>query len=131
MTGADNSPGMLEVLRDKIAGEGLENMKAIQLDLEQDSLPSTQYHLITVGMAMHHIADTEKVLRAFHTLLVPGGTLCLADLLPCGPPALRTSTPNPARSIPPIWLISCIIVDSTVERSDNSLQRLASCRRKT
>ncbi len=31
-------------------------------------------------MAMHHIADTEEVLRAFHALLVPGGKLCLADL---------------------------------------------------
>ena len=80
VTGADNSPGMLEVLRDKIASEGLENMEAIQLDLERDPLPSARYHMITVGMAMHHIADTEKVLRAFHTLLVPGGKLCLADL---------------------------------------------------
>ena len=80
VTGADNSPGMLKVLRDKIASERLENMEAIRLDLERDPLPSTRYHMITVGMAMHHIADTEKVLRAFHTLLVPGGTLCLADL---------------------------------------------------
>ena len=80
VTGADNSPGMLEVLRDKIASEGLENMEAIRLDLERDPLPSARYDIITVGMAMHHIADTEKVLRAFHTLLVPGGKLCLADL---------------------------------------------------
>jgi ubiquinone/menaquinone biosynthesis C-methylase UbiE len=80
VTGADNSPGMLEVLQDKIAGEGLENMKASRLDLERDPLPSARYHMITVGMAMHHIADTEKVLRAFHTLLLPGGKLCLADL---------------------------------------------------
>ncbi len=80
VTGADNSTGMLEVLRGKIASDELENMEAIQLNLEQDSLPSVRYHLITVGMAMHHIADTERVLRAFHALLLPGGTLCLADL---------------------------------------------------
>jgi hypothetical protein len=36
--------------------------------------------MIVVGMAMHHMADTEKVLRAFHTILLPGGVLCLADL---------------------------------------------------
>ena len=36
VTGTDNSPGMLEVLQDKIAGEGLENMKAIHT-----SLPTT------------------------------------------------------------------------------------------
>jgi ubiquinone/menaquinone biosynthesis C-methylase UbiE len=80
VTGADNSLGMLEVLRDKITAGGVENMKAIELDLEQDLLHSTRYDMIVVGMVMHHIKDTEKVLRAFHDLLVPGGTLCLADL---------------------------------------------------
>jgi ubiquinone/menaquinone biosynthesis C-methylase UbiE len=80
VTGADNSTGMLQVLLDKIVGEGLEHMEAIQLDLEQDAVPGNRYHMITVGMTMHHIADTEKVLRAFHAMLLPGGTLCLADL---------------------------------------------------
>ena len=80
VTGADNSLGMLEVLRDKITAGGFENMKAIELDLEQDLLHTTRYNMIVVGMVMHHIKDTEKVLRAFHDLLVPGGTLCLADL---------------------------------------------------
>ena len=80
VTGADNSPGMLGELRDKIIAGGLENIQAIQLDLEQDPVPDARYHLIAVGMAMHHIADTEKVLRAFHAMLLPGGTLCLADL---------------------------------------------------
>jgi 2-polyprenyl-3-methyl-5-hydroxy-6-metoxy-1,4-benzoquinol methylase len=80
VTGADNSLGMLEVLRDKITAGGFENMKAFELDLEQDLLHSTRYDMIVVGMVMHHIKDTEKVLRAFHDLLVPGGTLCLADL---------------------------------------------------
>lgn len=80
VTGADNSPGMLEVLRGKIADGGLENMRAIQLDLEQDAVPGIRYHMIAVGMAMHHIADTDKVLRAFHDMLTPGGTLCIADL---------------------------------------------------
>lgn len=80
VTGADSSLGMLEVLRDKITAGGVENMKAIELDLEQDLLHSTRYDMIVVGMVMHHVKDTEKVLRAFHDLLVPGGTLCLADL---------------------------------------------------
>jgi len=80
VTGADNSSGMLAVLRDKIADNRLQNMKAIELDLEQAPVPRTRYHMIVVGMTMHHIADTEKVLRAFHEMLVTGGTLCLADL---------------------------------------------------
>lgn len=80
VTGADNSSGMLDVLQQKIAKSGLENMKAVQLDLERDPLPDGRYHRIVVGMAMHHIADVERVLRAFHQLLAPGGMVCLADL---------------------------------------------------
>ena len=29
---------------------------------------------------LHHVADTASLLRAFHELLVPGGTVCIADL---------------------------------------------------
>jgi len=80
VTGADNSPGMLEVLRAKIAESGLTNMKVILLDLQKDPIPADRFQMIVVAMAMHHIADTEGVLRAFYDLLLPGGTLCLADL---------------------------------------------------
>jgi ubiquinone/menaquinone biosynthesis C-methylase UbiE len=80
VTGADNSPGMLQVLREKIAANHLKNMDAVQLDLEQEAIPSVQYDMITVGMALHHIENTEKVLRAFYEMLNPGGTLCIADL---------------------------------------------------
>ena len=80
VTGADNSCGMLEVLRGKIAAEKLETMKAVQLNLEQDPVPAERYQMVVVSMALHHIAQVGRVLRAFHELLVPGGTLCLADL---------------------------------------------------
>lgn len=80
VTGADNSSGMLEVLQHKIAAGRLLNMKAIVLDLQRDAVPHDRYHMIVVSMAMHHIADTGRVLCGFHELLTPGGTLCLADL---------------------------------------------------
>lgn len=80
VTGADNSSGMLEVLGKKIAETGLLNMKTIRLDLERDILPPDRYHMLVTSMTMHHIADTGKILRAFHGLLIPGGTLCIADL---------------------------------------------------
>lgn len=80
VTGADNSPGMLDVLNKKIAEGGIETMKVIRLDLERDPLPSERYHLIVTSMTMHHVADTAHVLRAFHGLLHSGGKLCIADL---------------------------------------------------
>lgn len=80
VTGADNSPGMLEVLRGKIAQSAVAGMRAIALDLERDPVPAERFHMIVVGMAMHHVAQVEQVLRAFWRLLLPGGTVCIADL---------------------------------------------------
>jgi len=80
ITGADNSAGMLDVLRKKIAEGSFDNMKAIRLDLEHGPCPADRYNMIVVGMAMHHIADLDRVLRAFHQMLAPDGVLCLADL---------------------------------------------------
>ena len=80
VTGADSSLGMLEVLRKKLAEGGIKTMKAVRLDLERDRLPGQRYHLLVTSMTLHHIADTDHVLSAFHELLLPGGTLCIADL---------------------------------------------------
>jgi ubiquinone/menaquinone biosynthesis C-methylase UbiE len=80
VAGADNSPGMLEVLKKKIAEGYLSAMRAVRLDLENDPAPEDRFHMVVVGMAMHHIAEVDKVLMAFHTMLLPGGALCIADL---------------------------------------------------
>ncbi len=80
VTGADSSTGMLEVLREKIRRGGLAQMEARCLDLECDPVPPERYHRIVVCMAMHHIADVDRILRAFYEMLHPGGLLCIADL---------------------------------------------------
>ena len=80
VAGADSSLGMLDVLNKKITEGGLNDMRAIRLDLENDPVPEDRFDLIVVGMAMHHIANVDKVLMAFHTMLRPGGILCIADL---------------------------------------------------
>ncbi len=80
VTGADNSLGMLNVLRQKLAAGDVQTMQAVRLDLERDPVPAARYHMIVVGMALHHIADTQRVLQSFHQMLLPGGILGLADL---------------------------------------------------
>lgn len=80
VTGADNSAGMLDMLSKKIRDGAIENMKATRLDLEHDPLPQDRFDLIVTSMVLHHTADTSKVLAAFHGLLHPQGTLCIADL---------------------------------------------------
>lgn len=77
---ADSSPGMLAVLEEKIAAAGLSSLHPLALDLVTDSPPAERYDLIYTLMTLHHVADTERLLRAFHDLLQSGGRLCIADL---------------------------------------------------
>ena len=76
----DTSTGMLEVLREKIAAQGVNNMTVRQTDLTAEPLPDERYDLIYSSMTLHHIPDTGHIPHVFHDLLNPGGTLCLADL---------------------------------------------------
>ena len=80
ITSADSSSGMLAVLEENIASNGIRNMIPMKLDLVTDPLPQRKYHLICTLMTMHHILDIDKILRDFYTLLEKPGYLCVADL---------------------------------------------------
>lgn len=80
ITLADSSRGMLAVLDEKIKSGAIANMTALRLDLACDPLPDERFDLIHSLMTLHHIDDTDAVLRALHALLKSPGTLCLADL---------------------------------------------------
>ncbi len=80
ITLADSSPGMLTVLEEKIGAAGLTHLHPLALDLTIDPLPSERYDLIFSLMTMHHVPDTERLLRDFYTLLRPDGWLGIADL---------------------------------------------------
>ncbi len=93
ITLADSSTGMLAVLREKIAAANIGNtctahnrlrhsagMTPLQLDLSVDPLPAERYQLIYTLMTLHHIPDTDRMLRAFYQLLEAPGHLCVADL---------------------------------------------------
>lgn len=80
ITLADCSPGMLAVLAEKIAAAGLAHLRPLALDLLTDAPPPERYDLIYTLMTLHHVADTNRLLRAFHDLLRPGGWLGIADL---------------------------------------------------
>lgn len=80
ITLADSSSGMLAVLQDKIVANDITNMRAMQLDLTTDPLPSERYNLIYSLMTFHHIEDIDKILRNLFSLLVDPGYLCIADL---------------------------------------------------
>jgi ubiquinone/menaquinone biosynthesis C-methylase UbiE len=80
ITLADTSQGMLDVLAEKISAAGAVNMHPVRLDLAVDTIPPQKYHITYSLLTMHHIHDTQDVLRKFHIILEPGGHLLIADL---------------------------------------------------
>ena len=80
VTGADNSPAMLKVLADKIQADGLQEMRALELDLTRNPAPASRYHLIVSSMVAHHVADVASLLKNLRRMLHPGGALAVADL---------------------------------------------------
>ena len=80
ITCIDTSPGMLEVLREKIAVQGLSNLTAEFHDLTTSDLSVGGFDLIMSSMTLHHIKDTGAILATFAAHLRAGGWLCLADL---------------------------------------------------
>jgi len=80
VTAADSSPGMLQVLEDKIQAGRLRHIRATRLDLEHDRVPEARYHMIVANMVLHHVKRTDAILAAFHEMLLPGGVVAIADL---------------------------------------------------
>lgn len=77
---ADSSSGMLDVVAEKISAQGVTNMTPQKLDLLTDPAPAQTFDLIVTAMTLHHVPDTNHILRIFHNLLNSGGYLCIADL---------------------------------------------------
>ncbi|MBP7147519.1 MAG: methyltransferase domain-containing protein [Acidobacteria bacterium] len=80
LTLADSSEGMLAVLGRKLADAGLFHVVPLRLDLDVEPPHADRFDLVFSSMALHHVRDVPRVLRAFHELTVPGGAIALADL---------------------------------------------------
>ena len=74
VTALDMSAAMLQVLDEK----GFANITTLQQDIFA-GLPG-HYHAVVSCMAMHHVADTAALLRAFADALHSGGRIALVDL---------------------------------------------------
>ncbi len=82
VTGVDSSGGMLDVLTAKAAKLQVKNVRTQFRDLEKGDVLSGSYHLIVSSMTLHHIREIAPLLRALHEIIVPSGSIALADLDP-------------------------------------------------
>ena len=79
ITLADTSPGMLDVLRQKIEMAGLPHMQAVLLD-DSATMNGQPFDMVYSLMTLHHVPDVNIALMRFHDWLDDGGQLCIADL---------------------------------------------------
>ncbi len=80
ITAADNSEGMLSVLKEKAEKLNLKNIEYLYFDADKDRLPKSAYDLVISSVSFHHIEDTERILAETFQALKPGGKICIGDL---------------------------------------------------
>lgn len=76
----DTSEGMIEVLKEKILEKNLSNFHPYLTDLTKEEFHQKDLDVIYTSMTLHHIHDTDQILKVFHSLLNDKGFLCVADL---------------------------------------------------
>lgn len=90
VTGADLSEGMLEVMRGKVAKEGLGNMVSEDVgDCEALDFGDGSFDRVTVAFGVRNFEDREKGLREVLRVLRGGGRFVMLELSVPSNPVLR------------------------------------------
>lgn len=79
--GVDHSPAMLDEARRRLATAGLAGIDLRLGEMTHLPLPDRSAECTVLNMVLHHAADPPTVLAEIRRILVPGGTLVLADLV--------------------------------------------------
>jgi SAM-dependent methyltransferase len=77
---ADNSAGMLDVLRRKLRELGIGNVEPLEADLAR-RMPAGPFDFVFSSMTLHHIEDVAGLIARVHDVLAPGGRIAFADLV--------------------------------------------------
>jgi ubiquinone/menaquinone biosynthesis C-methylase UbiE len=76
----DSSSEMVRVTNDKIKASKVKNIEALYFNLETDEFKAGKFDLIYTQMVLHHIDDTDNIIKKFYKLLNPSSYLVIADL---------------------------------------------------
>lgn len=77
----DESSEMVKVTNEKCERRDIRHFHPIRYDLLTDELPEHKFELIYTLMTMHHVDDTNAILKKFHTIMNPNGSLVMIDLV--------------------------------------------------
>ncbi|MFT3704937.1 MAG: methyltransferase domain-containing protein [Agriterribacter sp.] len=80
----DLSKPMLDKACERISSQTNGNVKALQGDIRNVTLPENHFDIILAGAVLHHLRDDrdwEATFSKLYTLLKPGGCLMISDLV--------------------------------------------------
>lgn len=77
----DNSPAMLNVLKEKIAAQNIMNINILEGDITTLKITESSIDMIFSLMAFHHVNNIPEVLQTFYSVLKPGGLIAIGDLV--------------------------------------------------
>lgn len=80
LTLMDSEKEMIKIVKEKINKYKKENIFPIQINLMNELYEEEKFDLIYTSLTLHHIPDTEKIIKIFYNLLNENGMLCIVDL---------------------------------------------------
>ncbi len=80
ITAIDSSTAMMNVLREKIIQQHIDNIELKCVDIEHSTLADSEYDIIISSMTLHHLNDIEHVLNQFYQSLKPPAQIAIVDL---------------------------------------------------
>lgn len=81
VTGADFTPAMLALARQKAQAQGLE-VEWTEADALHLPFADASFDVVTTAFGFRNFADYRQALREIHRVLRPGGRFCLLELSP-------------------------------------------------
>lgn len=81
ITLADSSPGMMEVLKEKIVNENITTMNLFLIDQSNDLSSLKGYDVLYTLLTLHHIKDLDQAFASFNSSLNKGGYVFIGDLI--------------------------------------------------
>ncbi len=76
----DSEKEMINIVKQKVEKYRNENIFPVQIDLMNELYKQEKFDLIYTSLTLHHILDTEKIIKIFYNLLNKNGMLCIIDL---------------------------------------------------
>ncbi len=77
----DTSEAMLEVLKDKVGKQKINNVSIFKGDIKGLNIEQASVDIIVSFMAFHHLENIPEIIMIFNKILKNGGVIIVGDLL--------------------------------------------------